>query len=38
MAAEAPSPAFRTVADRVNVVPEVGLLSVTEGDSTTRSG
>ena len=38
MPADAPSPAFRTVADSVKLAPAAGLLSSTDGDSTTRSG
>ena len=38
MAADAPSPSFLTVADRVNVVPAAGPLSLTDGDDTTKSG
>ena len=38
MAAASPSPVFRTSADSVNAVPVVGLLSLTDGESTTRSG
>ena len=38
MVADAPSPAFLTVADRVNVAPAAGPLSLTVGDATTKSG
>ena len=37
MAAAAPSPSFRTVAERVNVEPAIGLVSLTENAVTTRS-
>ena len=35
---EAAPPAFRTVADKVKLAPDVGLLSLTVGDPTTKSG
>ena len=38
MPADAPSPAFRTVAESVKPAPAAGLPSLTDGDSTTRSG
>ena len=38
VAAAAPSPSLRTVADRVNDAPVSRLLSFTEGDCTSRSG
>ena len=38
VAAAAPSPSLRTVADRVNDAPAAGLLSFTEGEPTSRSG
>ena len=36
MAAAAPLPIFRTVAERVNVEPAIGLVSLTENVVTTR--
>ena len=38
MDGEAAPPAFRTVADKVKLAPDVGLLSLTVGDPTTKSG
>ena len=35
---EAAPPAFRTVADKVKLAPDAGLLSLTVGDPTTKSG